>query len=217
MTPSRLEAFSDGVFSIAATLLVLELHVPAPDERGLAVALARQWPAYAVYAVSFMTIGIMWVNHHALFALVRRVDRPLLFLNLLLLLAVAVVPFPTAVLGQYLGSEADSHVAATVYGLVMVLNALGWGAIWTYVTRDARLLVEHVPVPSARATVPRFVAGLAFYLLGVAAAGVSAQLSLLMYALVAVYYVLPTLPRAGSPAGGTRRAPVTPPKSDPPD
>src|ERR671938_145800 len=134
MTPSRLEAFSDGVFSIAATLLVLELRVPQPDDQGLAVGLLRQWPAYAVYAVSFITIGIMWVNHHTLFSLVKRVDRPLL-----LLLAVAVVPFPTAVLGQYLGAEADSHVAAAVYGLVMILNAFGWGAIWTYVTRDARL------------------------------------------------------------------------------
>src|ERR671937_1127352 len=96
MRTARLEAFSDGVFSIAATLLVLELRVPAPDPVGLAAALLRQWPSYAVYAVSFLTIGIIWVNHHALFDLLRKVDRPLLFLNLLLLLCVAAVPFPTA-------------------------------------------------------------------------------------------------------------------------
>jgi uncharacterized membrane protein len=210
MTPSRLEAFSDGVFSIAATLLVLDLHVPQPDGQGLAIGLLRQWPAYAVYAVSFITIGIMWVNHHALFALVRSVDRPLLFLNLLLLLAVAVVPFPTAVLGQYLGSEADSHVAATGYGVVMTACALAWGAIWSYITRDARLLVEHVSLPGARSTLPRFLAGLAFYAIGMGVATLSAPLSLLIYALVAVYYVLPTLPRSAhnAAADGTPRAPT---------
>jgi uncharacterized membrane protein len=192
-----LEAFSDGVFSIAATLLVLELHVPADEGGGLAAALLRLWPSYAVYAVSFLTIGIIWVNHHALFELLRKVDRPLLFLNLLLLLCVAAVPFPTAVLGQYLASDADAHVAAAAYGLVMVVMGICFGAIWAYVTSDKRLLVEHVSLPSARATAPRFVAGLLFYLVGIALAALSAQLSLLVYALAALYYVFPTLPGPG--------------------
>jgi uncharacterized membrane protein len=194
---ARLEAFSDGVFSIAATLLVLELRVPAPDEHGLAATLLRQWPSYAVYAVSFLTIGIIWVNHHALFDLLRKVDRPLLFLNLLLLLCVAAVPFPTAVLGQYLSSNADAHIAAAAYGLVMIVMGICFGAIWTYVTRDDGLLVEHVSLPHARATAPRFVAGLLFYLVGIGLAAFSAQLSLVVYALAAAYYILPTLPRLG--------------------
>jgi uncharacterized membrane protein len=197
MRTSRLEAFSDGIFSIAATLLVLELRVPQPDDQGLVAGLLRQWPSYAVYAVSFLTIGIMWVNHHALFSLVRSADRPLLFLNLVLLLTVAIVPFPTAVLGQYLGSsDTDSHAAAALYGLVMLLNALGWAATWTYVARHAPILVEHVSLPGPR-SILRFLAGLVFYAMGTAVAFVSAPLSLLIYALVAVYYVLPNLPRSG--------------------
>src|SRR5205085_2423787 len=94
MGTARLEAFSDGVLAIAATLLVLELRVP---EAGgdLAAALASQWPSYVVYVVSFLTIGIIWVNHHSLLAHVRRVDRPLLFLNLWLLLTISLIPFPT--------------------------------------------------------------------------------------------------------------------------
>src|SRR5215470_9469621 len=98
VSAGRLEAFSDGVLSIAATLLVLELHVPESGDN-LGAALLAQWPSYAAYVVSFITIGIIWVNHHQLFALVRRVDRTLLFLNLALLMVVSVLPFPTAILG----------------------------------------------------------------------------------------------------------------------
>src|SRR2546423_10880475 len=99
MAKNRVEAFSDGVFAIAATLLVLEIHVPAPGARGgLGHALLEQWPAYASYVVSFLVIGIIWVNHHAVLEHLRVVDRPLLLLNLLLLLWVALIPWPTNLL-----------------------------------------------------------------------------------------------------------------------
>src|SRR5205823_4134021 len=101
MTPGRTEAFSDGVFSIAATLLVLDLKVPAVNG-DLLPALWRLWPAYASYAVSFLTIGIIWMNHHTIFAHLRRVDRRLQVLNLILLLIVALIPFPTSILATYL-------------------------------------------------------------------------------------------------------------------
>src|SRR5205085_5705026 len=109
LTASRVEAFSDGVLAIAATLLVLELRVPDPGQ-DLAQALLAQAPSYATYLVSFLTIGIIWVNHHQLFAHVRRVDRTLLFLNLLRLLVVSLTPFPTALLGRFVTAERDSHV-----------------------------------------------------------------------------------------------------------
>jgi TMEM175 potassium channel family protein len=100
----RTEAFSDGVLAIAVTLLVLDLHVPPRNalHEPLAVALAQEWPAYAAYVTSFLIIGIIWVNHHAVFGLVGRVDRGVLFLNLLLLMSVVAIPFATALLSEYL-------------------------------------------------------------------------------------------------------------------
>jgi uncharacterized membrane protein len=96
LSTSRTEAFSDGVFAIAATLLVLELKVPHVEPGGLWDALLEQWPSYATYVVSFLIIGIIWVNHHAVMERIRRVNRRLLFMNLVFLMVVAVIPFPTA-------------------------------------------------------------------------------------------------------------------------
>jgi uncharacterized membrane protein len=197
ITPHRLEGFSDGVLSIAATLLVLELHVPDVAQ-DLGLALLAQWPSYAAYVVSFATIGIIWVNHDALFNNVGRVDRPLLFLNLGLLLVVSVIPFPTALLGRYVtaGDDDAAHLAAAVYGGVMVLMSLAFTALWRHVTRDGRLVRAHLDPQRARAESRLFSAGLFFYIVGIGLAFVSAQLSLLVYALVAVYYVFPWLPSA---------------------
>ncbi len=102
MSTSRTEAFSDGIFAIAATLLVLELKVPQVEPGGLADALLESWPSYATYVVSFLTIGIIWVNHHAVLDRIREVNRPLLFMNLMFLMVVADNLFPTALLGDYL-------------------------------------------------------------------------------------------------------------------
>src|SRR5213593_915772 len=95
---SRIEAFSDGVFAIAITLLILDVHVPTISQGNLGSALTRQWPTYVAYLISFSFIGIMWVNHHRLFNHIRRSDNGLLFSNLLLLLGVTIVPFPTSLL-----------------------------------------------------------------------------------------------------------------------
>jgi len=149
VTSARLEAFSDGVFSIAATLLVLELHVPEVTQ-DLGAALLAQWPSYAAYVVSFATIGIIWVNHHQLFVHVRRVDRTLLFLNLALLMVVALIPFPTAILGRFVSAERDSHMAAAVYGGLMILMSIAFTALWRHVTADATLLGHHLDPRRAR-------------------------------------------------------------------
>ena len=117
MDTNRLETFSDGVIAIAITLLILEIDVPEDTHGELWSALLRQWPSYLAYLISFAVIGIIWVNHHGILALVARVDRPLLYLNLLLLLAVAGIPFPTALVAEHLQSPGiDSEVAAAVYG-----------------------------------------------------------------------------------------------------
>ena len=113
MDTRRIEAFSDGVFAIAATLLVLDLRLPGPGAAGHSVTyqLLHAWPQYFAYAVSFLTIGIMWMNHHTALAHVRRVDRPLLVLNLLLLMGVVAIPFPTALVAEHLHDSGAAQTA----------------------------------------------------------------------------------------------------------
>jgi len=196
MSTSRLEAFSDGVFAIAATLLVLELHVPTVGSGPLLALLVEQWPSYAAYVVSFLTIGIIWVNHHAMFTLVRRVDRPLLFLNLLLLLVIGVIPFPTAVVGAWITDAQDAPVAAALLGGVFLIMGLAFAGIWLYAVSHHDLALESLQPAVARSAIPRFTIGNVAYLVGIGVAVVSPLLSLLIYGVVAVYYVFPTLPRA---------------------
>jgi uncharacterized membrane protein len=133
----RLESFSDGVFSIAMTLLVLELAVPAlknpPTAGALWSALAGQWPSYLAFVTSFFTVLIMWVNHHGIFRLVRRTDSILLFANGFLLLLVTAVPFPTALLAAYLRTPAAS-TACIVYGAIFVVIDLAY-ALLLHATR----------------------------------------------------------------------------------
>src|SRR5262249_21688214 len=141
MPTTRIEAFSDGVFAIAITLLVLEIKVPEQPKNGLARALLDQWPSYASYLVSFFVIGIIWINHHAIFDHLEHADLRLLFLNLLLLLWVGLLPWPTSVLGTYMEhGGADERTAAILYTGVMTLVGTSFGALWTYATRHRELL-----------------------------------------------------------------------------
>ena len=111
---ARLEAFSDGVFAIAITLLILELKVP-PHDVALAPALWERWPSYVAFLASFMTIGVMWLNHHRLFSLITKKDDGLIVINLLLLLGITWLPFPTALLAEHLlGPHVDQQAAAAV-------------------------------------------------------------------------------------------------------
>jgi uncharacterized membrane protein len=196
LSTTRLEAFSDGVFAVAATLLVLELHVPAVGSGALWPQIVAQWPSFITYLVSFLTIGIIWVNHHALFGLIIRVDRPLLFLNLLLLLTVSLLPFPTATAGQWVLDEQQAPVAAALLGCSYLLMGLAFGGIWLYAVAHQDLARPGLDRVSARATVPRFTVGNVAYLIGIGLSFVSPVGSLLLYGLVALYYVFPTLPHA---------------------
>src|SRR4051794_34457357 len=136
MTKGRLEAFSDGVFAIAITLLVLEIKVPpAGGGHSLAHGLLKLWPSYAGFAVSFVTIGIIWVNHHAVIARVRSVDRKLLFRNLWLLLTVSFIPFPTAVMAEYLREGNGQDVAVAFYAAWFCVMGLSFRRIWPNAAR----------------------------------------------------------------------------------
>jgi uncharacterized membrane protein len=135
---SRLEAFSDGVIAIAATLLILEVARPAADE-SIGEWLSAEWPGFTAYALSFVTIGILWVNHHALFHLVERVDRPLLFLNLGLLLTIAFLPLPTAVAGDRIG-QSDATAAVVLFTITLGAGSSWLTLMWFYVGRHRALL-----------------------------------------------------------------------------
>jgi uncharacterized membrane protein len=218
VSSGRAESFSDGVFAVAITLLVINL---LPIGQGVLTyrSLGAAWPQYAAYVVSFLTIGIMWLNHHTLFGHVSRIDRPLLVLNLLLLMGVVAIPFPTALVAEHLTGPRSSggSVAAVLYGVVMILISVFYNAIWEYLVRHAgalgspattRQLREAVPgfgvgvSPDIR--VPRWSIGLAGYLAGtLIAAFVSPGAALAIFGLLAVYYLFNHLPDPAAVAAST--------------
>ena len=187
----RLVAFSDGVFAIAITLLVLDLAVPARDRvpsGELASELAHQWPSYFAYLVSFLVIGIIWVNHHTMFSKVDRVDRPVLFANLALLLFVSALPFPTRLLAEYLTAGSDAHTAAAVYSATMLAMGIAFSALWIAVTRDVGLLHKNVDAVASRAALRRFGLGNLAYLATIGLSYVNAIATLSVHAVLALYY-----------------------------
>jgi uncharacterized membrane protein len=192
MSTSRLEAFSDGVFAVAITLLVLDIRPPseARTSSGLWHGLGDLWPHYAAYAVSFLIIGIVWVNHHAVMTLIARVDRGLAFLNLLLLMAIALIPFATALLAEYLTHAESQHAAAAAYSIVITLMGAMFAAVWIYASRDGRLIVSGFPREELPRVTLRFVVGTPVYVATIGIAFLSAPACLVVHALVAVYYAL---------------------------
>lgn len=140
----RVEAFSDGVFAIAITLLVLQLKVPLSEsltDSSLAKELGQEWPSYFAYVMSFVTILIMWFNHHKLFNHIRRVDGPMMFLNGFLLLMVSVMPWPTALAAEHWG-HADERFAIKVYTGISIVMAISFNLLWRYCSHKGRLLAH---------------------------------------------------------------------------
>ena len=201
MNRARLEAFSDGVFAVAITLLAFNLTVKGPGYGTLAHQLAEQWAAYVAYLISFFTIGIIWVNHHALLSNVVRVTRTLLFLNLVLLLFVVLVPVVTGTVGDYLahgGDGFDAKLAVAVYGVVLVGMSVGFSSMLEWSLGEGR---TRVPVPPEKrlAARIRFMSGGLVYLVIVAIAFVNARVALGLSGLVAVYYIFESTPTLGKP------------------
>lgn len=191
-TTGRLEVFSDAVFAIAITLLVLDVRVPAQDGGALAQALAEQWPHYAAHAVSFLTIAIVWVNHHTQFTHIARADRTLLFANLLLLFWVAFIPFPTALVADYLrAGGGDARVAAVVYTTTLELTSVTFLLLWRH-ARRAGLLAENEPPDQVGRLIRRNMVGQTAYLAGILlAVTASAAASVALCAAAAFYFVHP--------------------------
>jgi uncharacterized membrane protein len=140
---SRLEGLSDGVLAVAITLLVLFIRVPVPPQSDLGRELGQQWPSYAAYVISFMTIGIIWINHHVMIGRLRAPDQTILILNLVLLMSVALIPFSTSLFATYPKQGQGEHLAAAVYGGALLTMSISfWGLNWTILTRKSHLLAR---------------------------------------------------------------------------
>ncbi|HUB42086.1 MAG TPA: TMEM175 family protein [Streptosporangiaceae bacterium] len=227
MDSRRAESFSDGVFAVAITVLVFNLLTVA-DNTALPVkltvashqgqlGLGHYWPAYLAYVVSFLTIGIMWLNHHTMLAQVSKVDRPVLVLNLFLLMGVVAIPFPTALVADHLTGSAGAHgqasVAAVTYGLVMIAISIGYASMWIYLSAHQQVLGARRRIHRPRLSTFRFTIGNAGYLAGTLIALVAPLVALVVFGLLALYYMvehLPSLPveydEAAEPAAATERS-----------
>jgi len=191
MDRSRLEAFSDGVFAVAITLLALDLTVEGPGHGPLLDQLYDKWPAFLI---SFFTIGIIWVNHHALVRSIVKVDRTLLFVNLMLLLFVVLIPFATGTEADYFPhNDRDAQLAAVLYSGVFLGMSAGFGAILEWTLHGERVSQPLPPGRRGRARL-RFVGGALFYVFALVVAFVNAVASFVVIALVAVYYILENTP-----------------------
>jgi uncharacterized membrane protein len=173
----------------------------------LGAEVLHMWPSYAGYLVSFLTIGVIWVNHHHMFKLIQRTTHAFLMLNVVFLMTIAFLPWPTALVAAYIRDPSGRHVAAVVYGLTMVSIAVMFNLVWWYAAQRRRLLVAGID-PAAIARINRsYLMGPIVYGIAAAIAPVNAFASLSIYAALAVYWLLPgTGPRAvgPSPDGGVR-------------
>jgi uncharacterized membrane protein len=186
---SRVEAFSDGVFAIAITLLILDVHVPGGPAGSLGSALFRQWPTYVSFLISFAFIGIMWVNHHRLFNHIRRSDNSLLFFNLLLLLGVTVVPFPTALLANRYFIPADRTVAAAVFNGTYFVIAIFFNVLWHHAVRSG--LVDSATLESADSISKQYAVGPVAYLACMGLTWISVPASILANVVLAIFFAIP--------------------------
>jgi uncharacterized membrane protein len=188
LSKNRLEAFSDGVFAVAITLLVLEIAIPTGED--LWHELKDEWPSFAAFFVSFWVIGIIWVNHHGVIDHLRRADRGVLYLNLLLLMSVVLIPFATALMAEHLKSGADEHVAAAVYAGAFVLMAVAFGVLWEYITRHREKLGVELSDEEVRRRSLAFQIGNPFYAIAVIVAFISPAAVLVIIGALAVYYMV---------------------------
>ncbi len=189
---TRIEAFSDGVFAIAITLLVLDLKVPRElsEGRTLDQILLAQWPGYLAFITSFLTILIMWVNHHRMFTLIGRSDHRLLFYNGLLLMGVTLVPFPTALVAEFLRHDGE-RTAALVYSGTFIFIAICFNLLWRTAAVNDRLLDPHADRAAVTAIFDAYRYGPAVYVLAFAIAFWSVTASLALNLGLAIFYAAP--------------------------
>ena len=188
---ARMEAFSDGVFAIAITLLVLEIGVPHGSGDDLLSALVELWPSYLTYLVSFSTIGAVWLSHTVITEYLHRANSVVLRLNLLLLLVVAFLPFPTRLLGEYVGEYEAERVATTVYGVNLLLASVLVSIIWRYSVHE-KLVHPDTDDQDLRALTRRLTPSLAGYVVLIVTGLFVPTIAVLGYLVIAVYIIVPS-------------------------
>jgi uncharacterized membrane protein len=193
MSTNRMEAFSDGVFAIAITLLVLEIRVPEPGAgESLGHELLAQWPSYAAFVVSFLTIGVIWINHHAMVRRLRVTDHSILIWNLLLLMTVSALPFTTALMAAYLKQGEGESLAAAVYSGSFLLMSLVFAGMNRHILFErVDFLEEGLDERIRRITLKRGIVGLLPYAIATVIAPISPYLTLAICAAIAVFYASP--------------------------
>lgn len=189
MDTNRLEAFSDGVFAIAITLLVLEIKVPPGASLG--PGLLHLWPSYLAYAISFIVIGAIWINHHAMFDWIVHADHKLLLLNTLHLMFIAFLPFPTAVLAEAFHGRAGQDVAAAFYAGTLTVIGVLVTAMWRYAASHRELLHESISSEQVQSIGKRFLIGPAGYGLATVLAFANPWLSIALFIALNVYFLWP--------------------------
>jgi uncharacterized membrane protein len=187
---ARLEAFSDGVFAIAVTILVLELSVPEGSEAEPLNAVLDQWPAYLAYLISFSTIGVAWLAHSVITEHLTGADAVLVRLNLLLLMVVSFIPFPTRLLAQFIHERDAERVAATIYGLNLLLASALVSVLWQYTVR-AGLVRPDADDADIRIFARRLTPGLAGYVVLIGVGLLFPLVALLGYLGIAVFFIVP--------------------------
>jgi uncharacterized membrane protein len=189
VSPGRLETFADGIFAIAATLLIIDVGIRESSDDALGHQLLHIWPQYFGYAVSFLTIGIMWVNHHRLIRQIERVDEPFLFLNLGLLGCIAFVPFPTRILAEFVRTD-DGRAAALLYGITLVVTSIFFISVWLYAAYGGRLLHPSADPRMVSGITRSYLPGSPMYATATLVAFVSPEASAALFGLIAAFYML---------------------------
>jgi TMEM175 potassium channel family protein len=203
---TRLETFADGVFAIAATLLILsvDIHIGSPKGPDLRHELLDAWPSYVAYAVSFLTMGIIWLNHHSVMNQIDRADRTFLVLTIGFLLVVAFIPLPTRLVAEYIGEE-GARAATVMYGITLTLTAAMFNAIWFYAARGGRLLRADADERTVRGISKTFVLGPWIYLLVTVIAAIAPTVGAIGFLLFALFWVIESSIFGRERSGSLRR------------
>ena len=187
---TRMEAFSDGIFAIAATLLVLDLVIPSVTSKDVGHQLAEQWPSYVAYLVSFATIGNAWLNHSVITEYLGRADAILLRLNLALLFFVSVLPFPTHMLAEYLPNQGDERIAVTIYGLNLLAISGFIAIVWHYALWQ-RLVTKDNSEADVRALTSKLDPSLVSYAVVIGIGLWRPGVAVILYLVIALFMIIP--------------------------